>query len=263
VHGTCRFVRGHNGQSKTTQSNEVSKESFIMKTTKTSVKRAALIAVLVLGSSAWLSAQTYQGRIAPPGSGLDRQQNWYGTNSQYNQGRSGQAEAGLGSQQDNYAITLGTNAQSSQPLKINKGSSLIGTTVKNQQGETLGKVSDLVIDFSTERVTYVVLDSAPGVLTAQKLHAVPLRAFQPDAEGTSLILNAEKAKLDRAPGFAKDNWPVVAAPAWGAEPFWKNTQGTHDSPEQRALDQHYMHDNLNKDSQTTTKQPKAEPQSRP
>jgi len=207
-----------------------------MKTKKTLVKRAALIAVLALGSSAWLSAQTTQERIGQPAGGLDLQQ-------------------------DKYAAGLGTNSQSSQPLKINKGSSLIGTTVKNQQGETLGKITDLVIDFSTERVSYVVMDSASGVLIAQKLHAVPLRAFQPDAEGKSLILNAEKAKLDRAAGFSKDNWPAVATPAWGAEPFWKGAKGTHDSPEQRALDQRYLQDQPNKDYPDTTKQPKkTEPQ---
>lgn len=239
-------------------------KEFTMKTTKTPAKRAALIAVLVLGSTTWLSAQqTNQWQNGQPGSGLDRQQNRYGTNSQNNRGRIGQPPGGLGRQQDNYAVTVGTNVQSSQPLKINKGSSLIGTTVKNQQGETLGKVSDLVIDFKTERVSYVVLDNAPGVLSAQKLHAVPLRAFQPDTEGTSLILNADKAQLDRAAGFGTDNWPAVTAPAWGAQPFWKNAQGTNDSSEQRALDQRYNQEDRSKDSQTTTKQPKTESQPRP
>jgi len=199
-----------------------------MKTTRTLVKRTALIAGLVLSSGAWLSAQTPQAGIERPAGGLDRQQ-------------------------DKYAAALGTTNQSSQPLKINKGSSLIGTTVKNQQGETLGKITDLVIDFNSERVSYVVLDSASGVLTAQKLHAVPLRAFQPDAEGKSLVLNAEKAKLDRSAGFSKDNWPAVATPAWGAEPFWKDAKGTHDFPEPRALDQRYIQDPPNEDSQDTTK----------
>jgi len=210
-----------------------------MKTTNTLAKRAVLIAVLILGSSAWLSAQTDQGRI-------------------------GQPDRGLGRQQDKHAGVLGTNSQSSQPLKINKASALIGTTVKNQQGEKLGKIHDLVIDFNSDRVAYFVLDSETGLLNAQKLHAVPLRAFQPDSEGTSLILNADKAKLDRSEGFTKDNWPAVGAAAWGAEPFWKDAQGAYGSPERRALDQQNNQDKLNKDYNDATKElKKTEPQPQP
>ena len=120
-----------------------------------------------------------------------------------------------------------TNTQSMQTSKVDKGSILIGTTVNNQQGEELGKIRDLVIDFGSDRVAYVVLASKNGLFNAQKLHAVPLRAFQPDADGTSLILNADKDKFERSLGFDKDNWPAMSNAAWGAEPIWKDYQGTN------------------------------------
>jgi len=208
-----------------------------MKTTNTSAKRTALVAVLLLGSSAWLSAQdTNSDQIAPLGGELGRQQ-------------------------EKTTAALSTNAQSSQVMKINKGSSLIGTTIKNQQGEELGKIHDLVIDFNSGRVAYLVLNSAPGLFSSSKLHAVPLRAFQPDAEGTSLVLNADKAKLDGSEGFAKDNWPAVTTATWGAEPFWKDSQGTPGSREKHGLYDQKTKDQQTKENKDTTIEPKkTEPQ---
>lgn len=184
-----------------------------MKTTNTLVKRGALIAVLILGSSAWLSAQDTPGQTP-----------------RQTQGQIGGTENGVGRQLDNRTpntTSTRTNTQSLETKKVNKGSVLIGTTIKNQQGQELGKIQDLVIDFTSDRVVYVVLASKTGLFNADKLHAVPLRAFQPDANGTSLILNADKDKFERSTGFDKDSWPAMSSAAWGAEPLWKDYQGTN------------------------------------
>ena len=161
-------------------------------------KRTALIAVLIIGSSAWLNAQNNN-----PGQATDRSV-----------------------RQDQKYTNTTAGAQSAQPMKANKASSLIGSTVKNQQGEKLGKIEDIVIDFSSDRVAYVVLATDSGILQSEKLHAVPLRAFQCSADGTSVTLNTDKEKLTRSEGFDKNNWPSLNTATWGAEPFWKDTQGT-------------------------------------
>ncbi len=119
--------------------------------------------------------------------------------------------------------------QTGATQKINRASELIGMAVKNPQGEKLGEIKDVVIDFSRDRVGYVVLTSDPGVLKTEKLHAVPLRAFQPGADGSSLTLNADKQKMAMAQGFSKENWPDPTNPAWGAQPFW-NEDGTKTHP---------------------------------
>jgi sporulation protein YlmC with PRC-barrel domain len=166
-------------------------------------KRAALIAVLALGSSTWLNAADGLG-----GSPI------------------GGAEAGapLGPQ---LRLPVVRTTNQGQVLEINKSSTLIGATVKNQQGEKLGKIRDLVIDLNSERVAYAVLGSPGMFFSAEKLQAVPLRALQPDATGTSLILNASKENLASSPGFDKANWPEVGTAVWGAEPFWKENQRTN------------------------------------
>lgn len=194
------------------------------KQSKSLAQQAALITALVLGSCAWVSAQTNQGQYNPG------QSTGQYNPGQYNQGQTGDPGIGMDRQPTASNADRSTNSQSLHVTKINKGSSLIGATVKNQQGETLGEVNDLVIDFSSGRVAYLVLETDAGILSAEKVHAIPLRAFQPDATGTSLILNADKAKLEASAGFDKDNWPSASSGVWGAEPSWKDDNQTTNSP---------------------------------
>jgi len=187
-----------------------------MNKTNKSVTRAGLIAVLILGSSAWLSAQYTPGQGTGSGdTGMSG-----GKNSQIDK-----------SDRQTRSEAASIQTSSGQPMKINKASSLIGTTVKNQQGEDLGKIHDLVIDFNADKVAYVVLSTGSGVFSSQKLHAVPLRAFQPSADGTSLTLNADKDKLARDEGFDKNNWPALGATTFGAEPFWNDQGSTGSQPD--------------------------------
>lgn len=168
--------------------------------------RISILAVAGLATAGWLTlqAQNTGGAGSSPAGG------------QYRPGQAGQ------SSQDR-STTAGSMSSSTQVQKANKGSELIGMNVKNAQGETIGEIKDIVIDFQSDRVAYVVLSSDPGVLTAEKLHAVPLRAFQIGSDGSTVTLNADKSKLQSAQGFTKDNWPSPANPTWGAEPFWQES----------------------------------------
>jgi sporulation protein YlmC with PRC-barrel domain len=108
-----------------------------------------------------------------------------------------------------------------QPQKINKCSQLIGTTVENPEGDKLGKIGEVVVDFDNGRVSYCVLNVEHGIFAKGKNLAVPLAALQPSADGSHLILNADKDKVAQAQGFDRDSWPSVTNPAWGAQPFWQ------------------------------------------
>jgi len=48
-----------------------------------------------------------------------------------------------------------------------------------------------------------------------------LAALHTSADGTRLILNADKDKVAQAQGFDRDNWPSVTNPDWGAQPCWQ------------------------------------------
>ena len=203
-----------------------------MKKTNTVTTGAALIAVLIVGSNALLGADYSQAQTGSQINNPDRQQ-------------------------IKMRSSTNTESQASQPLKINKAGALIGSTVKNQQGETLGKIHEVVIDLNADRVAYVVLATGTAVLGSQKLHAVPLRAFQPDAEGTALILNADKDKLARSEGFDKNNWPAVGTTTLGAEPFWKEDQGS------TGLQQDMNQQNKDSTRQQKETEPKSETQPQP
>lgn len=110
-----------------------------------------------------------------------------------------------------------------KPAKANKASGLIGMEVRGSDGKALGKIHDIVFDLKTERVSYGVLNSGGGLFASDKLHAVPLRAFQISLDGTYLTLQADRARLEQARGFDPHNWPSLINPAWGAEPFWQTT----------------------------------------
>ena len=88
--------------------------------------------------------------------------------------------------------------------------SLVGTTVRNREGETLGDLKDLMVDLTNGRVEYAVLDFGGFLGIGNKLFAVPLEAFRPDTVEEQLVLDIDKARLENAPGFDSDNWPNAA-----------------------------------------------------
>jgi len=52
-----------------------------------------------------------------------------------------------------------------QPMKVNKCSHMIGTAVENLQGDKLGKIEDVVVDFGNGRVSYCVLRVEQNIFT--------------------------------------------------------------------------------------------------
>ena len=65
---------------------------------------------------------------------------------------------------------------------------------------------------------------------------MPLTALTASADQKHLILNADKAKVEAAMGFDRNNWPSVNNPSWGAEPFWQKETGKPAVSDQPAKD---------------------------
>jgi len=105
--------------------------------------------------------------------------------------------------------------------KVNKASGLMGMEVKNHLGENLGEIQDLVIDLPTGRISYVVLSVGGFLGIGEKYLALPTSVFTTAPEGDKLVLNADKAKIRSAPGFAKTSWPSVDNPSWGGFAYWE------------------------------------------
>lgn len=116
--------------------------------------------------------------------------------------------------------------------RVLSAGTLSGDRVQNAEGESLGKVDEIMIDIPSGRVAYAVL-SFGGILgMGDKLFAVPWAALQVDEDEKCFILDVDKHTLETAPGFDKDNWPDMADTTWGLEvfrhygatPYWEDRE---------------------------------------
>jgi sporulation protein YlmC with PRC-barrel domain len=161
------------------------------------------IATLCMATAGWMTAQAQDSGANQP---------------QTSQHAANQQTAQQAAQIQNGHGTMG---ETGQPQRINKCSDLIGTTVENQQGDKLGKIDEVVVDFQNGKVAYCVMTVEHKIFSTPKYLAIPLSAFQPSADGDRLILNADKDKVAQAQGFDRNSWPAMNNAAWGAQPFWQ------------------------------------------
>lgn len=113
-------------------------------------------------------------------------------------------------------------------LSVLSSSSICGDKVKNTQGENLGDIKDLMIDLSSGRVAYAVLDFGGFLGIGNKLFAVPFNALTVCAEEKCFKLNVSKEQLEKQEGFDQNNWPDMADQTWGkklhsdynVDPYW-------------------------------------------
>jgi uncharacterized protein YrrD len=106
---------------------------------------------------------------------------------------------------------------------------LAGDKVVNAAGESLGKVQEIMLDVPTGRVAYAVLSFGGFLGMGDKLFAIPWDQLTLDEDNKQFMLNIDRAKLEQAPGFDKDNWPDLADPSYGSRiysyygshPYWE------------------------------------------
>jgi sporulation protein YlmC with PRC-barrel domain len=136
---------------------------------------------------------------------------------------------------------------------FHKATDIIGTKVKNPQGEDLGKIEELVLNPNEATVEYAVLSFGGFLGMGDKLFAIPftllaMPGMRPvdasserdkdknadgekrqdpkttDGMGTKehkkpayFVLNIDKERLKKATGFPKDNWPDIHTSQWRSE----------------------------------------------
>jgi sporulation protein YlmC with PRC-barrel domain len=106
-------------------------------------------------------------------------------------------------------LTAGALAQMSTPspesrpsVQMGKewlGSKLIGADIKNQQGENLGEIKDLIIDPQNGQIKQVVI-SAGGVMgLGAKRVAIPWNQMKPAGNGHGFVVAMSQEELRNAP----------------------------------------------------------------
>jgi sporulation protein YlmC with PRC-barrel domain len=91
-----------------------------------------------------------------------------------------------------------------------------GMDVRNEEGEELGNIHDLVLDAQTGEVRYAALSFGGFLGLGDKLFAIPFHALEfhytPDEQ--FFVLHVDRETLERAEGFDRDQWPDVGDPRW-------------------------------------------------
>lgn len=125
--------------------------------------------------------------------------------------------------------TSTSNRTSTTNQPILSATSLIGDDVVNSAGEDLGKVEDFMLDLEHGRIRYTVLSFGGFLGMGDKLFAIPPERLRIDTENHRMVLDMDRERLERAPGFDKDDWPDTGDNVWqtevyefyGSTPYWR------------------------------------------
>lgn len=101
--------------------------------------------------------------------------------------------------------------------RLMTASTLEGDKVVNRQNETLGTISEIMLDVPRGRIAYAVMSSGGFLGLGDKLFAIPWSALTLDTDRKCFVLNVDKETLKNAPGFDKDNWPSMADETWARD----------------------------------------------
>lgn len=96
-----------------------------------------------------------------------------------------------------------------------RASSIIGTSVVNPDGDSLGDIKEVVIDRRTGRVAYSVISFGGFLGMGEKLFAIPFCAFNYNVTRNEYVLDISRERLKAAPGFAASHWPSMTDARWG------------------------------------------------
>ncbi len=107
--------------------------------------------------------------------------------------------------------------------------SLFGDKLVSKDGETLGMISDVMIDVASGRLIYLLVAAGGFMGVGERLFPIPWGAVHYEDGKKWLVLNANTPSLDKAPGFYKTHLPSPEDRAWHEQvhryyritPYWK------------------------------------------
>jgi sporulation protein YlmC with PRC-barrel domain len=106
---------------------------------------------------------------------------------------------------------INSSHQGTHVANINKATGLLGMPVKNHQNEKLGSIREIVLDLDSGKVGYAVLSIGGFLGIGDKLVAVPVNALSVGPDRDSLVVDADKARLQEMPALTKE-WPEINDP---------------------------------------------------
>ena len=119
------------------------------------------------------------------------------------------------------------DTQTAGNLTLRRASRLIGKSLKNTQGETLGTIDDLVLTPNFNEVSYAVLARGGLFGLGRRQYAIPWSAMRAGL-GDTLIAPIDKQELKQDPGFRNNLWPTEGDPRWLGRAGQRTEQVTFD-----------------------------------
>lgn len=105
---------------------------------------------------------------------------------------------------------------------------LFGGKVVNPRHQTLGTITELLLDASRGRIAYAVIATGGFMGVNEQFFAIPWTALAHDAENRRFVIDADRSTLAGAPHFERDSWQAVDArwhreihDHYGAQPYWE------------------------------------------
>ncbi|MGE5450697.1 MAG: PRC-barrel domain-containing protein [Acidobacteriota bacterium] len=100
--------------------------------------------------------------------------------------------------------------------RLYRVSKIMGTDVRNLQGDKVGDIKDVVVN-RNGTITYAIVSTGGFLGMGNRLHAVPWEVLQTQPGKKYRVLDIDKDRLKKAPSFDPDNWPNVVDDTWGTE----------------------------------------------
>jgi len=105
--------------------------------------------------------------------------------------------------------------QSAQSLTANlKASTIIGLSVRNDSGDRLGKVKDLIVNLHSRAVPCAVIEYGGALGIGETCVAVPLTDLKWSSTSREFILSATKDQFDAASSAPTGGWMAFADQDW-------------------------------------------------
>ncbi len=95
---------------------------------------------------------------------------------------------------------------------------LMNKEVRSMQNEELGIIHNLVVNPSG-RISYILLEPAPGMKEQDQLIAIPWRAAFPRLQADQVVIALSKGQLENAPSISKNNLAQLQNPQWRQRNF--------------------------------------------
>ncbi len=114
---------------------------------------------------------------------------------------------------------LGSSAGQQGSAQISRVSELMDRKVKNQQGQDLGQVEDLVIG-QDGKISYIIVSQGGIMGIGDKMTPIPFKNAQLSSQQDAVILsNIDKQKLQNAPTISQGEWQRLTDPGFEREVF--------------------------------------------